>query len=132
MKKEAVSRNDWDFDNVPDNELVACCYWEFARESRQIRNLRQRCMQACREAGIADSLIPIVAGNIRHPNNSVEVFLREIVLLCGADLRESAAPPKPCGRPPHHVPSLNKKASLPGNRYLNMNSAGAHEFLKKT
>ena len=29
---------DWNFDNVPENELVACCYWEYARESAFIRD----------------------------------------------------------------------------------------------
>ena len=30
---------DWNFDAVPDPELVACCYWEYARESAFIREL---------------------------------------------------------------------------------------------
>jgi len=36
-----LSRYDWDFDNVPDNELVACCYWEYARESSSVRDIAQ-------------------------------------------------------------------------------------------
>ena len=27
------SDHDWNFDSVPDEELVACCLWEYARES---------------------------------------------------------------------------------------------------
>ena len=27
---------DWNLDNVPDNELVACCLWEYARESETL------------------------------------------------------------------------------------------------
>jgi len=42
MKTEPLSRDEWDFDNVPDSELVACCYWEYARESVFIRDLRKR------------------------------------------------------------------------------------------
>ncbi len=38
------SQLDWNFDNVPDNELVACCYWEYARESAFICGVRQRCL----------------------------------------------------------------------------------------
>jgi hypothetical protein len=45
MNKEVLSHNDWNFDNVPDSELVACCYWEYARESAFIRELRQRCWE---------------------------------------------------------------------------------------
>lgn len=33
---------EWDFDGVPDGELVACCYWEYARESAFIRDVRKR------------------------------------------------------------------------------------------
>lgn len=29
---------EWNFDTLPDNELVACCYWEYARESEFIRD----------------------------------------------------------------------------------------------
>jgi hypothetical protein len=25
---------DWNFDNVPNDELIACCYWEYAAEGR--------------------------------------------------------------------------------------------------
>ena len=53
MKKEVLSPNDWNFDNVPDNELVACCYWEYARESAFIRELRKRCNE-CQQSGESD------------------------------------------------------------------------------
>ncbi|MGA2241541.1 MAG: hypothetical protein ABSH11_05830 [Verrucomicrobiota bacterium] len=38
-----ISKFDWNFDAVPENELVACCYWEYARESSFIRDVRRRC-----------------------------------------------------------------------------------------
>jgi hypothetical protein len=41
--RHKLSFHDWNFDAVPDSELVACCYWEYARESAFIRNLKQRC-----------------------------------------------------------------------------------------
>jgi len=28
-----LEKHEWDFNDVPDAELVACCYWEYARES---------------------------------------------------------------------------------------------------
>jgi hypothetical protein len=37
-----LSPQDWNFDSVPDSELMACCYWEYARESTFIRELRRR------------------------------------------------------------------------------------------
>lgn len=32
-----VTREDWDFDSVPDAEIIACCFWEYARESKTIQ-----------------------------------------------------------------------------------------------
>lgn len=29
----SFSAFDWNFDGVADSVLVACCYWEYARES---------------------------------------------------------------------------------------------------
>ncbi|MGD0650265.1 MAG: hypothetical protein ABSA97_03845 [Verrucomicrobiia bacterium] len=37
-----IPRIEWNFDNVPDSELVACCWWEYARESEFIRMGMQR------------------------------------------------------------------------------------------
>ena len=55
MKKDAVVLEyDWDFNGVPDGELVACCYWEYARESYFIRQLRQRCMKDQQSGGQRD------------------------------------------------------------------------------
>jgi len=34
----ALAEVDWNFAAVPDAELVACCYWEYARESAFIRD----------------------------------------------------------------------------------------------
>jgi hypothetical protein len=34
---EMLTRDDWDFHAVPDDELFSCCYWEYARESARIR-----------------------------------------------------------------------------------------------
>jgi hypothetical protein len=31
-----IPEQDWNFDNIPNEELVACCYWEYARESKFI------------------------------------------------------------------------------------------------
>jgi len=86
-----LSENEWNFDRdrVSDAELVACCLWEYARESAMLTKLRKQCEDACRADGNADSLVPIVAGNIRHPHNAVELFLREIVLQCPYDIWQS-------------------------------------------
>jgi hypothetical protein len=35
---ESLHSHEWDFDKVPDSELVASCWWEYARESAHIRD----------------------------------------------------------------------------------------------
>ena len=42
---KTLSEQDWNFDAVPDGELVACCYWEYARESAFIHDLRKRSLE---------------------------------------------------------------------------------------
>jgi hypothetical protein len=37
MSEAGLFQVEWNFDCVPDAELVACCYWEYARESAFIR-----------------------------------------------------------------------------------------------
>jgi hypothetical protein len=40
--EEDLSQSDWNFDKVPDGELVACSYWEYARESAFLLDLKRR------------------------------------------------------------------------------------------
>lgn len=107
--KNALPTSEWNFDEtkVSNTEVVACCLWEYARESATLKKLRQQCETACRADGNADSLVPVVAGNIRHPRNSVELFLREIVLQPPPDLWQSADPSKPRYVPPDYLPIGN-------------------------
>lgn len=37
-----ISALEWNFDNVPTDELVACCYWEYARESAFLLDFKKR------------------------------------------------------------------------------------------
>jgi hypothetical protein len=34
---DPLRREDWNFDLLPNEELIACCFWEYARESRTIK-----------------------------------------------------------------------------------------------
>ncbi|HWI56166.1 MAG TPA: hypothetical protein VNZ22_02985, partial [Bacillota bacterium] len=62
-------RGDWNFDSIPDHHLIACCYWEYARESTFLREFKSRCVEANR------SLKP----------------LRQTFELCGQDARRVLA-----------------------------------------
>jgi hypothetical protein len=45
LSRDVIDKLDWNFDAVPAEELVACCYWEYARESAFIRDLRKRSVE---------------------------------------------------------------------------------------
>ena len=42
MGTDGAFVGEWNFDEVPDSELVACCFWEYARESEFIRSALQQ------------------------------------------------------------------------------------------
>ena len=50
----SLKREDWDFSDVPVDELVGCCYWEYARESAFIRDTLQRYREWSAEGGKRD------------------------------------------------------------------------------
>lgn len=52
-KQKKLTKHDWNFGNVPDAELLACCYWEFARESASIRGAVDIIKTAYANQGIA-------------------------------------------------------------------------------
>lgn len=41
-----VASADWNFDTIPDRHLIACCYWEYARESAFLRAFKSRCVES--------------------------------------------------------------------------------------
>jgi hypothetical protein len=43
-----VAPGDWNFDSIPDHHLIACCHWEYARESSFLRAFKSRCVEANR------------------------------------------------------------------------------------
>lgn len=46
---QCIQPLDWNFDSIPDRHLIACCYWEYARESRFLRAFKSRCVKANRD-----------------------------------------------------------------------------------
>jgi len=72
----SLSPLDWNFDNVPDNELIACCYWEYARESAFIRDVRQRCLKNWRSGGHRDQQLYTDLEKLQGIGYASEVFIR--------------------------------------------------------
>lgn len=51
---EPLHPHEWNFANVPDSELVACCVWEYARESASIRKWHRRWVENCTNGIVGD------------------------------------------------------------------------------
>ncbi len=66
---------EWDFDRVPDSELVACCYWEYARESSFIRRLRERCLENWKAGGPRDEKLYADTDKLQSIGYASEVII---------------------------------------------------------
>jgi hypothetical protein len=73
---EMLTRDDWDFSGVPDSELFGCCYWEYARESAFIRDVRQRCLESRRTTARRDEQLHVDCQRLESIGYISEVFLR--------------------------------------------------------
>jgi hypothetical protein len=73
---QTFSEYDWNFAAVPDEELVACCLWEYARESSFIRDVRQRCIQSGRAGGHRDERLSADLGKLHSIGPAMEVLAR--------------------------------------------------------
>ena len=75
MTEEDISPTEWDFERVPDGELVACCYWEYARESAFIRELRQRCWRDHQPVGRPDKQLHTDLQKVQSIGYAANYFL---------------------------------------------------------
>ena len=73
---QALQESEWNFDAVPDKQLFACCYWEYARESAFIRDVRQRSIQNWRAGGHRDERLFADLGKLHSIGPVVEVIAR--------------------------------------------------------
>jgi len=97
-----LSEPDWNFDAVPDNELVACCYWEYARESAFVRNTLQKYREWCLSGSKWSDCDPEIGKNlekIQSMGYTSEVFVRGVTLL-SREACQSIDPQKPNYRHP--------------------------------
>jgi hypothetical protein len=106
-----VGESDWNFDAVPDNELVGCCYWEYARESVFIRDTLSemradvlesvklnRNLENSKRPGWCDKL-----SRIQSIGYTADVFVRGSLFEPRA-IRQSIDPRKPNFRHPDAPP----------------------------
>jgi hypothetical protein len=91
---------DWNFSAVPDDELVACCFWEYARESAFLHKLRQRCLQDQRAIGPRDKKLHFDLQKVQAIGYAANFFLRGF--FCPPD----DVPPEAPSPPPGAVPPL--------------------------
>jgi len=92
---------EWNFDNVPDGELVACCYWEYARESAFIREMLRQYRDWCLAGGKRDDESRKIDARLRKLQSigpHSDVFLQGCI--CGPEtVWQSDDPEKPNYRP---------------------------------
>ncbi len=70
---------NWNFDPVADDELIACCYWEYARESEFILDVKRRCLDPqCQQLPNAEltSFVGADIERIQTLGQPADVFLR--------------------------------------------------------
>jgi hypothetical protein len=93
---------DWNFDAVPDDELVGCCYWEYARESFFIRDTLQKYRDWYLAGGRWSDARPEIGKNlerIQAIGYVSEVFVRGCAFKPDF-IRQSIDPEKPDYRHP--------------------------------
>jgi hypothetical protein len=73
-----LSELEWNFDNVPDNQLLACCYWEYARESVFLRSVRQQCLQNWQAGGHWDLQLHADLQKVQSIGHPSDVIMRGI------------------------------------------------------
>ncbi len=100
---EDLNPHDWNFETVPDAELVGCCYWEFARESAFIRDVRRRCLENWRAGGKWDLALHTDTQKLESIEYRAEVFLRGFFFEPG-EAYQSANPNAPHYRHPDAPP----------------------------
>ncbi|MBE0542277.1 MAG: hypothetical protein IH623_12900 [Verrucomicrobia bacterium] len=98
---------DWNFDAVPEPELVACCYWEYARESAFIREklLAYRKKWWCPGGELNDEIRKLWddVERIQSIGHAAAVFIRGCCYEPG-QLWQSEDRDKPNYRHPHAPP----------------------------
>ncbi|MCE9609883.1 MAG: hypothetical protein K8R23_06700 [Chthoniobacter sp.] len=82
-KPPALQREEWDFTKVPNSELAGCCWWEYARESAFIRDVRQRCLESRRTDAPNDEQLHQDVQKLQSIGDASEVFLRGCFLEPG-------------------------------------------------
>jgi len=82
-KPPALEREEWDFSKVPNNELAGCCWWEYARESAFIRDVRKRCLESRRTDAPNDEQLHQDLQKLQSIGDASEVYLRGCFLEPG-------------------------------------------------
>ena len=84
--------HDWNFDSIPDHHLIACCYWEYARESIFLKKFKSRCVEANRNPQPLSQAFDLVGKDARTVL-SIGTVANSFLLGFGFD---PAAPAAPC------------------------------------
>ena len=94
-----LPKTEWNFDPVPAAEIIACCWWEYARESAFIRDVHRRCSACSQPPGAPGNGLSCEAELRLHQDlqkaqsigSAADIFLRGL---------SSAPPPLAAGEIP--------------------------------
>jgi hypothetical protein len=86
---------DFSGERIPDDEVVACCFWEYARESEFIRQVRERSVRHWQDGGKFNKELYADLEMLQSIGYTAEVFLRGFSFPSGERSKKSHpnAPP---------------------------------------
>lgn len=88
MFSQELAREDWRFDSVPEEELNACCVWEYGRESQFLRSIRERSAEAFRLKFSFEKRLDFVDrdfSTVHHALGRSAMFFQEGIYGLGGD-----------------------------------------------
>jgi hypothetical protein len=115
------SPHDWNFDSIPDHHLIACCYWEYARESAFLKQFKSRCVEANRNPQPLSQAFDLVGKDARTVLSIGTVAAAPNPATAGAPGLAAANPatPEEAGLTAANPVTAEKAGSFPP---LNLNS----------
>src|SRR6266436_4822903 len=112
-----MQSHHWNFDSIPDHHLIACCYWEYARESAFLKKFKSRCVEANRNPQPLSQAFDLVGKDARTVL-SIGTVANSFLLGFGFD-PEAASNPVTAGEAasiPHSALSTHhSQLSVTGN-----------------
>lgn len=107
-----IEPSNWNFDHIPDHHLIACCYWEYARESAFLREFKSRCVEANRNPKPLAAAFDLCGKDARRV---LSIGTGANSFLLGFGFAPSAAPKRSAGGPAINSQPSTINSPITGN-----------------